>query len=57
MLMKNSADSKVGEDSLGPKDNIVFLNLKTLAKQQMYQNQGLLIRCVLVYVELLVFLT
>lgn len=55
MLMKNSVDSKVGEDSLGPKDDIVFLNLKTLAKQQMHQNPGLFIRYV--YVELLVFLT
>lgn len=57
MLMKNSADSKVGEDTLGPKDNIVFLNLKTLAKPQMHQNQGLFLRCVPVYVELLVLLT
>lgn len=56
MLMKNSADSSVGEDSLGPNDNIFYLKLKlmpTWARQQTHQNQEPFIRCV--YVELLIY--
>lgn len=56
MLMKNSADSSVGEDSLGPNDKIFYLKLEltpTWAKHQTYQNQEPLIRCV--YVKLLIY--
>lgn len=56
MLMKNSADSSVEDDSLGPNDNIFYLKLEltpTWAKQQTHQNQEPFIRCV--YVKLLVY--
>lgn len=46
MLMKNSADSEVGEDSLGPNDNIVYLKLQAWTKQQTHQNKELFMRCV-----------
>lgn len=49
MLMKNSAEPSVGEDSLAPNDNVFYLKLApTWAEQQTHQNQEPFMRCVYV---------
>eukprot|EP00066_Takifugu_rubripes_P028942 XP_011618208.1 PREDICTED: DNA polymerase nu isoform X2 [Takifugu rubripes] len=50
MLMKSSADSEVGEDSLGPNDNIVYLKLQAWTKQQTHQDKELFMRDLLLQV-------
>lgn len=55
MLMKNSVYSSVGEDSLGPHDNVFYLKLELTpawAKKQTHQTQEPFIRCV--YGQLLI---
>lgn len=55
MLMKNSVSSSVGEDSLGPHDNVFYLKLELTpawAKQHTHQTQEPFTRCV--YRQLLI---